>query len=90
MHSIESRIRGQVQVNLALVVKIKGGEDPCTFKQTHGKPKWDVIMKSECDTLMRNHIWHFLPRPIGKSIVGCKWVHKNKYTSVGEMEKHKA
>jgi hypothetical protein len=46
-------------------------------------------MKTEMDSLMKNHIWDLLLEPQGKNIVKCRWVYKTKFTSKGVVEHHK-
>jgi hypothetical protein len=39
---------------------------------------------------VKNHTWDLVPPPQGKNIVKCRWVYKNKFTSEGFFEYHKA
>ena len=45
---------------------------------------------SEHQALMRNKIWHLVPPPKGKNIIGCKWVYKIKRKLDGTIDRYKA
>ena len=47
-------------------------------------------MKKELDTLSKNHTWGLVTLPLGKSVVGCKWIYKIKTRSDGSIECYKA
>ena len=41
-------------------------------------------------SIMKNDVWDFVPRPEGKSIVTSKWIYKIKHAAYGSIEKYKA
>ena len=47
-------------------------------------------MKEELDALSKNHIWNLVTLPLGKSVVGCKWIYKIKTRFDGSIERYKA
>ena len=47
-------------------------------------------MKEELDALSKNHTWDLVTLPLGKSVVGCKWIYKIKTHSDGFVERYKA
>ena len=47
-------------------------------------------MKEELDTLSKNHTWDLVTLPLGKSVIGCKWIYKIKTRSDGSIERYKA
>ena len=46
-------------------------------------------MKEELDALSKNHTWDLVTLPPGKSVVGCKWIHKIKTRSEGSIKHYK-
>jgi hypothetical protein len=47
-------------------------------------------MDREMATLEEAHTWRMVPRPLGKNIVGSKWVFRIKHKADGSIDKHKA
>eukprot|EP00253_Pinus_taeda_P035430 PITA_35430 len=47
-------------------------------------------MVEEYNSIIRNSVWDFVPRPQGKSMVSSKWIYKVKQAADGSVEKHKA
>ena len=47
-------------------------------------------MIKEYQSIMKNDVWDFVPRPKGKSIVTSKSIYKIKHATNGSIEKYKA
>ena len=47
-------------------------------------------MVEEYDSIIRNNAWEVVPRPVGKLLVGSRWIYKVKQETDGSVEKHKA
>ncbi|GAV81756.1 RVT_2 domain-containing protein, partial [Cephalotus follicularis] len=47
-------------------------------------------MNEEFNALLRNGTWVLTPPPIGRNIIGSKWVFKIKQHSDGSVERYKA
>ena len=47
-------------------------------------------MVEEYDSIVRNSAWEIVPRPVGKSVVGSRWIYKVKKVADGSVEKYKA
>ena len=47
-------------------------------------------MVEEYDSIIRNNAWEIVPRPVGKSVVGSRWIYKVKQATNGSIEKYKA
>ena len=47
-------------------------------------------MKEELDALSKNHTWDLVTLPLGKSMIGCKWIYKIKTRCDGSIERYKA
>ena len=46
-------------------------------------------MDKDIEALELNNIWTLTPLPVGKSLIGCKWVYRVKYHSYGSIERYK-
>ena len=47
-------------------------------------------MVEEYDSIVRNIAWEIVPRPVGKLVVGSRWIYKVKQAIDGSVEKYKA
>ena len=47
-------------------------------------------MQEELNQFERNDVWELVPRPTGQSVIGTKWVYKNKADEQGNITKNKA
>jgi len=47
-------------------------------------------MNEELSALHKINTWDLVPLPLGKSVVGCRWVYKIKTNSDGSFERYKA
>ena len=55
----------------------------------YGK-EWELAIKEEYDSLMKNGSWELTELPPGKNIVSCKWVFKAKQDANGNVIRFKA
>ena len=46
-------------------------------------------MVEEYDSIVRNNAWDIVSRPVGKSMVGSRWIYKVKQDADGSIEKYK-
>jgi hypothetical protein len=73
------------------IVHMKG--DPTSYEEAMGGPnssKWLKAMEDEMRSMSSNNVWDLEKISKRAKIVGCKWVHKTKYDSNGNIEKYKA
>lgn len=64
--------------NYALFI---GTNDSSNFHEAINSPKSEEymgIMKNDTKSLSTNQTWDLVSLPMGKKIVGCKWVLKRK------------
>ena len=54
------------------------------------EPTWVDAMVEEYDSIVRNNAWEIVPRPVGRSVVGSRWIYKVKEDADGSFEKYKA
>ena len=64
---------------------------PKTFYEAMKRPDlWWSPMVQEFEMLKERAVFELVPRPIGKNVVGSKWVYAVKWKENGEVEKRKA
>lgn len=63
---------------------------PSFFAQVVRDPKWRIAMQEELNGLESNNTWSLQPLPLGKKLVGCKWVYKIKLHADRTVERSKA
>ena len=60
--------------------------EPRSFREASTHPSWQKAMNEELRALNSTHTWDMVDLPLGKSVVGCKWVYKIKTHSDGSIE----
>ncbi|GJW18045.1 retrovirus-related pol polyprotein from transposon TNT 1-94 [Tanacetum coccineum] len=53
-------------------------------------PIWVDAMQEELNQFARNKVWTLVPAPYGKTIIGSKWVFRNKREEISIVIKNKA
>ncbi|GJR12700.1 retrovirus-related pol polyprotein from transposon TNT 1-94 [Tanacetum coccineum] len=51
---------------------------------------WIIAMQEELNQFERNKVWTLVPLPNGKTIIGTKWIYRNKMDEYGIVIKNKA
>ena len=64
--------------------------EPKKFQDAEGDESWMMAMQEELDQFTRNDVWDLVPVPRGKSIIGTKWVFRNKLDESGNVVRNKA
>ena len=54
------------------------------------RKKWELVIKEEYESLMKNSTWEPAELPLGRNLVTCKWVFKVKYDANGNTIQFKA
>jgi len=64
---------------------------PKTYTKAMRRPDlwWEPMVK-EFEILKEREVFELVPRPLGKNVVGCKWVYAIKWNDNGEIERRKA
>ena len=47
-------------------------------------------MHEELHQFKRNQVWHLVPRPSNGSVIGTRWVYRNKINEEGKIIRNKA
>ena len=64
--------------------------EPINVEEALNDNSWIEAMQEELNQFQRNNVWNLVPRPKEKSIVGTKWVFKNKLDENGKIVRNKA
>lgn len=64
--------------------------EPKNFQQAEKEESWKIAMQEEVNQFEVNNVWSLVPPPKKHSIIGTKWVFKNKLNEDGESVKNKA
>ena len=63
--------------------------EPSSFEEAPQKPTWVDAMVEEYDSIFRNSAWEIIPRSVGKSVVGSRWIYKVKQAADVSVENYK-
>ena len=64
--------------------------EPSSFEEALQQPIWFDTMVEEYDSIIKNNAWEFVPRPVGKSVVGSRWIYNVNQAEDGSVEMYKA
>ena len=64
--------------------------EPKNPKEASSDDSWILTMQEEPNQFTRNDVWELVPRPEDKTVIGTKWVYKNKMNGQGEVVRNKA
>ncbi|KAJ9556599.1 hypothetical protein OSB04_011213 [Centaurea solstitialis] len=53
-------------------------------------PAWVSAMQEELAEFIRNNVWLLIPRPRKRTIIGSKWIFRNKLDEIGTIIRNKA
>ncbi|GKB36711.1 retrovirus-related pol polyprotein from transposon TNT 1-94 [Tanacetum coccineum] len=73
-----------------LFVDFLSEEEPKKVFEALKHPGWVDAMQDELNQFSRNKVWTLVPAPYGKTIIGSKWVFRNKRDETGIVIKNKA
>ena len=54
------------------------------------QPIWVDAMVAAYDSIIKNSAWEIVPRPVGKLVVGYRWIYNVNFFTDGCVEKYKA
>jgi len=80
---------GLERVNKAIEIL----KDPTTYKEAMSRGDarhWKRACAEELEEFVRQNLFSTVPRPIGRKVIGCKWVFKTKLDAEGQIERYKA
>ncbi|GKF84197.1 hypothetical protein Tco_0249095, partial [Tanacetum coccineum] len=73
-----------------LFVDFLSEEEPKKVSEALNHPRWVDAMQDELNQFARNKVWTLVPAPNDKTIIGSRWVFRNKRDETGIIIKNKA
>ncbi|GJX53287.1 retrovirus-related pol polyprotein from transposon TNT 1-94 [Tanacetum coccineum] len=64
--------------------------EPKIVNEALGDESWVVAMQEELNQFIANNVWDLVPLPKNQSILGTKWVYRNKLDENGIVSRNKA
>ncbi|XP_070043166.1 uncharacterized protein [Nicotiana tomentosiformis] len=64
--------------------------EPKNIKEALKDDDWITAMQKDLNQFERNNTWHLDPRPSDRTVIGTKWVFKNKLDEVRNTTRNKA
>ena len=64
--------------------------EPKNIREALEEPDWIIAMQEELAEFKRNKVWRLIPKPRGHTIVGTRWVFRNKVDELGDIIRNKA
>ena len=58
--------------------------EPKNIEEALSEDSWVIAMEEELSQFTKNTVWNLVPPPMNHSVIGNKWVLKNKLTEEGE------
>ncbi|GJR50184.1 retrovirus-related pol polyprotein from transposon TNT 1-94 [Tanacetum coccineum] len=64
--------------------------EPKNVNEALGDKSWIVAMQEELNQFIANDVWELVPQPRNMTIIGTKWVFRNKLDENGVVSRNKA
>ncbi|GKB74297.1 retrovirus-related pol polyprotein from transposon TNT 1-94 [Tanacetum coccineum] len=64
--------------------------EPKNVNEALGDESWIVAMQEELNQFITNEVWELVPQPRNMTIIGTKWVFRNKLDENGIVSRNKA
>ncbi|KAI3697733.1 hypothetical protein L6452_30830 [Arctium lappa] len=81
---------GRSSGNICLFVNFISLIEPKKADDALRDPNWVSAMQEELTEFSRNKVWNLVPRPSDKTVIGTKWVFRNKLDEHGTVTRNKA
>ncbi|GJS83256.1 retrovirus-related pol polyprotein from transposon TNT 1-94 [Tanacetum coccineum] len=81
---------GAALAHECLFVDFLSEEEPKKVSDALQHPGWVDAMQDKLNQFTRNKVWTLVPAPYGKTIIGSKWVFRNKRDETRIVIKNKA
>ncbi|GJY94230.1 hypothetical protein Tco_0510591 [Tanacetum coccineum] len=85
----ERTLRSQVQ-NQSNFFCFVSSVEPKNLKEAIQDESWTMAMQEELNQFVTNDVWSLVPPPENQTVIGTKWVFKNKLDENGVVSRNKA
>ncbi|GKA51691.1 retrovirus-related pol polyprotein from transposon TNT 1-94 [Tanacetum coccineum] len=68
----------------------KSYEEPKNVNEALGDESWIIAMQEELNKFIANDVWEIVPQPRNMTIIGTKWVFRNKLDENDVVSRNKA
>ncbi|KAJ9566570.1 LOW QUALITY PROTEIN: hypothetical protein OSB04_002536 [Centaurea solstitialis] len=75
---------------ICLYVNFISENEPKEIDDALRDPAWVSAMQEELAEFIRNNVWLLVPRPRKRTIIGSKWIFRNKLDEIGTIIRNKA
>ncbi|GKA40561.1 retrovirus-related pol polyprotein from transposon TNT 1-94 [Tanacetum coccineum] len=65
-------------------------KEPKNVNEALGDESWIVAMQEELNQFIANDVWELVPQPKNMTVIGTKWVFRNKLDENGIVSRNKA
>ncbi|GJY30641.1 retrovirus-related pol polyprotein from transposon TNT 1-94 [Tanacetum coccineum] len=72
------------------VISFVSSIEPKNVKEAIQDESWTMAMQEELNQFKTNNVWSLVPPPDNQTIIGTKWVFKNKLDENGVVSRNKA
>ncbi|KAJ9539198.1 hypothetical protein OSB04_031931 [Centaurea solstitialis] len=76
--------------NVCLYVNFISENEPKEIDDALRDPAWVSAMQEELAEFIKNNVWLLVPRPRKRTIIGSKWIFRNKLDEIGTIIRNKA
>jgi len=84
------KTRRKATSNFCMFVNFVSKMEPTRVEEALSDPSWISVMQEELTQFERNKVWKLVPRPSDKTVIGTKWVYRNKMDERGVVTRNKA
>ncbi|XP_075106756.1 uncharacterized protein LOC142179781 [Nicotiana tabacum] len=75
--------------NLCVLTAFLSQVEPKTITEALKDPNWIIAMQEELNQFERSKVWHLVQKPKNRTVIGTKWVFRNKLDKQGNITKNK-
>ncbi|GJW50845.1 retrovirus-related pol polyprotein from transposon TNT 1-94 [Tanacetum coccineum] len=77
-------------INIKKIQKSSTRSKPKNVNEALKDESWVVAMQEELNQFVANDVWELVPLPVSQSVIGTKWVFRNKLDENGIVSRNKA